>query len=112
MAKAAREYRFGEHFYGGYASIIAPEGIAGKSTWKGVPDTNDYSIGIEMVNKNDGIDPYPPAQYQAMVALCKVLVAKYSIKIDDIMGHKDISLSGKTDPAGFDLDQFRRDVAS
>jgi len=28
------------------------------------------------------------------------------------MGHLDISLTGKTDPAGFDLDRLRRDVAS
>ena len=85
---------------------------AGKSTWKGVPDTNDYSIGIELVNKNDGIDPYPSAQYQVLVALCKMLVAKHGIKVEDIMGHKDISHSGKTDPAGFDMAQLRRDVAS
>ncbi|MBN1582674.1 MAG: N-acetylmuramoyl-L-alanine amidase [Anaerolineae bacterium] len=85
---------------------------AGKSIWKGVPDTNDYSIGIELVNKNDGIDPYPPAQYRVLVALCKTLVAKYGIKVGDIMGHKDISLVGKTDPAGFDMEQLRRDVAS
>jgi LysM repeat protein len=85
---------------------------AGKSTWKGVPNTNDYSIGIELVNKNDGVDPYPPAQYQALVALCKMLVAKYDIKVEDIMGHKDISHVGKTDPAAFDLAKLRRDVAS
>ena len=85
---------------------------AGKSTWKNVPDCNDYTIGIELVNLNNGTDPYPAVQYQTCVALCKLLVAKYNIKVDDIMGHKDISLSGKTDPAGFDLDRLRRDVAA
>ena len=85
---------------------------AGKSTWKNVPDCNDYTIGIELVNLNNGTDPYPAVQYQTCVALCKLLVAKYNIKVDDIMGHKDTSLSGKTDPAGFDLDRLRRDVAA
>ena len=84
---------------------------AGVSIWKGVPDVNDYSLGIELVNKNDGVDPYPEAQYQALVALCKKLVAEYDVKIEDIMGHKDIHQK-KTDPAGFDLERLRRDVAT
>ncbi len=83
---------------------------AGKSVWKGVSNVNDFSIGIELVNKNDGKDPYPDVQYRTLVALCKMLTSKYGIKADNIMGHKDISLSGKTDPAGFDLEQLRRDV--
>ena len=85
---------------------------AGRSIWKNVDNVNNYSIGIELVNKNDGRDPYPEVQYRALVALCKQLVRKYGIKVEDIMGHKDISLSGKTDPAGFDLAQLRRDVAT
>jgi len=85
---------------------------AGKSVWKGIEDVNNFSIGIELVNKNDGQDPYPPAQYQATVALCKALMQKYGIKAEDIVSHKAISLSGKTDPMGLDMDQLRRDVSS
>jgi hypothetical protein len=85
---------------------------AGKSVWKDVESVNDYSIGIELVNRNDGQDPYPEAQYEVCVKLCKYLVAKYGIQVEDIMGHLDISLTGKTDPAGFDLDKLRRDVAA
>jgi hypothetical protein len=84
---------------------------AGKSVWKGVESVNDYSIGIELVNRNDGLDPYPEAQVAVCVKICKYLVAKYGIAIEDIMGHRDISLTGKTDPAGLDLDGLRRDVA-
>lgn len=85
---------------------------AGKSIWKGVEDVNNFSIGIELVNLNNGRDPYPPEQYQATVALCKMLVQKYDIKAEDIVSHKAISLSGKTDPMGLDMDQLRRDVFS
>jgi N-acetyl-anhydromuramyl-L-alanine amidase AmpD len=85
---------------------------AGRSEWKAVPSVNDFSIGIELVNRNDGLDPYPEVQYQTCVALCKYLVAKYDIQVDDIMGHRDISLTGKTDPMGFDMDRLRQDVLS
>jgi len=85
---------------------------AGKSVWKGIESVNDYSIGIELVNKNDGVDPYTEAQYAVCCKICRYLVAKYEIAIEDIMGHLDISLTGKTDPAGLDLDKLRRDVAS
>jgi LysM repeat protein len=85
---------------------------AGKSVWKDVPDVNDYSIGIELVNRNDGLTPYPEAQYRACVRLCRNLIRQYDIAVGDIMGHLDISLTGKTDPAGLDLEQLRRDVAS
>jgi len=84
---------------------------AGKSVWKGVHNVNDYSIGIELVNKNDGQDPYPQAQYRALVALCEKLITQYNVQVGDIMGHKDISLSGKTDPAGFDLEGLRQNLA-
>ncbi len=85
---------------------------AGRSIWKSVRHVNDFSLGIELVNRNDGLDPYPEVQYQALVALCKMLIARYDIQVEDIMGHKDISLSGKTDPASFDLEQLRRDVTA
>jgi LysM repeat protein len=85
---------------------------AGKSQWKGIESVNDFSIGIELVNRNDGADPYPEEQYQVCLKLCKYLVAKYGIQAEDIMSHRAISLTGKTDPAGFDMDRLRRDVAA
>ena len=69
-------------------------------------------IGIELVNRNDGADPYPEEQYQVCLKLCKYLVKKYDIQAGDIMSHRAISLTGKTDPAGFDMDRLRRDVAA
>lgn len=81
---------------------------AGESIWKGRPDCNDYSIGIELVNLNDGKDPYPEAQHQALVELCRYLSAKYDI--GDIAGHSEVSPGRKTDPAGYDLDRLWNEV--
>lgn len=87
---------------------------AGQSVWKGRNSVNDYSVGIELVNLNDGQDPYPEAQHQANVALCAHLCYIHNIKIDDIMGHLDIALppGRKSDPRGYDLNRLRREVAA
>jgi LysM repeat protein len=86
---------------------------AGRSVWKGREGVNDYAIGIELVNLNDGNDPYPEAQHQATVALCSYLADKYNISPDDIMGHLDIALppGRKSDPRGYNLDRLRKEVA-
>lgn len=85
---------------------------AGKSEWRGVPNVNDYGLGIELVNLNDGQDPYPEAQYQSLVKLCQALVHKYDIPTEDIVGHHHVSPGRKTDPRGLDLNKLRQDVAA
>jgi LysM repeat protein len=84
---------------------------AGKSEWRGVPNVNDYGLGIELVNLNDGQDPYPEAQYQSLVKLCQALAHKYNISIEDIVGHYQISPGRKSDPRGLNLNKLRQDVA-
>jgi len=87
---------------------------AGQSVWKGRNSVNDYGLGIELVNLNDGRDPYPEAQHRANVALCAYLCHQYNIEVDDIMGHVDICLppGRKSDPRGYDLSRLRREVAA
>jgi LysM repeat protein len=87
---------------------------AGQSVWKGRNSCNDYTIGIELVNLNNGQDPYPEAQHRANVALCAYLCYTYNIQVDDIMGHLDIALppGRKSDPRGYDLNRLRREVAA
>jgi N-acetylmuramoyl-L-alanine amidase len=87
---------------------------AGKSEWKGVPSVNDYGLGIEMVNLNDGSDPYPEAQHQANVLLCTYLCRKYTIKPEDIVGHVDIAVpvGRKSDPRGYDMGRLRLEVTA
>ena len=87
---------------------------AGRSVWKGRNSCNDYTIGIELVNLNDGNDPYPEAQHQANVTLVSYLADKYNVSVDDIMGHLDIALppGRKSDPRKYDLNRLRNDVAA
>jgi LysM repeat protein len=86
---------------------------AGQSVWKGRSACNDYCIGIEMVNLNDGADPYPEEQHKSSVALCAYLCYKYNINPNDIMAHYDIALppGRKTDPRNYDMNRLRREVA-
>ena len=85
---------------------------AGKSEWKGRPDLNSWAIGIEMVNWNNGEDPYPEAQHQAAVNLCAYLCSRYGIKPEMIVAHYDVSPRRKTDPKGYDMDRLRKEVAA
>lgn len=82
---------------------------AGVSSFNGQPNVNDYSIGIELANDNEG-EPYPEAQ----LAVCAALVANYikkfpAISIDRITTHAKVAIpvGRKTDPFGFDLPAFK-----
>jgi N-acetyl-anhydromuramyl-L-alanine amidase AmpD len=81
---------------------------AGPSFYAGLNDWNNFSIGIEMVNRNDGVDPYNPPLVEACKQLCIYLVAKYGIAREMIVTHQMISgaLTGKSDPKGFPLANF------
>jgi phage tail protein X len=87
---------------------------AGGSQWRGVPNVNNYGLGIELVNLNNGQDPYPEEQHRANVQLCTYLCRKYGIKPEDIMGHLDIAVpkGRKTDPRGYDLEGLRGEVVA
>jgi len=74
---------------------------AGASSFQGRENFNRFSVGIEIVNKNDGQDPYPPDQFEAVVSLVGYLAAKYDIERQWIVTHADVSTAGKTDPRGF-----------
>jgi len=62
---------------------------------------NHYSIGIEMVNMDDGHDPYPEAQIQAVCGIIAEMKRRFPIK--QIVSHEYIAVpSGrKIDPASF-----------
>jgi N-acetylmuramoyl-L-alanine amidase len=89
---------------GGIVQMVRDEDRAwhaGVSRWKGVDNCNDYSIGIEIVNRGDGSDPFSDEQYCSLSQLVGWLVSKYGIGRDMIVGHRDIALppGRKVDPA-------------
>jgi len=95
-----------------FVSFLDRAWHAGESEWRGVPNVNDYGLGIELVNLNDGQDPYPEAQYQSLVKLCQALAHKHNISTEDIVGHYHIAPGRKTDPRGLDVNKLRQDVAA
>lgn len=80
---------------------------AGESEWQGKSYVNGFSIGIELVNLNDGQTEYPPDQLTACADLVSEICKDYDIKTENVIGHKDIAPGRKTDPAGFPFDDFR-----
>ena len=63
---------------------------------------NDFSIGIELVNRNDGIDPFPDRQIQALRDLMKDIMARHPIQ--HIVPHYACAdpPGRKSDPNSFD----------
>lgn len=87
---------------------------AGISSWgnKNSEDIQLESIGIEMENLNNGIDPYPKEQMDAVVALSADIVSRYKITDQNVVRHMDIAPKRKTDPAGFDWSSFKRRISA
>lgn len=80
---------------------------AGPSEYCGRPACNDFSIGIEL----EGIDdaPYEEAQYAALAAAVRALLAAYpSLDRERIAGHDEIAPGRKSDPGpAFDWARLR-----
>jgi N-acetylmuramoyl-L-alanine amidase len=75
---------------------------AGQSKMKdGREGVNDFSIGIELVNLNDGEDPFPQDQIQALRRLLTAIIARHPIR--HIVTHFECAdpPGRKSDPAGF-----------
>jgi hypothetical protein len=73
--------------------------------------TNRHMIGIEA--EATGVDPWPKVQMDAYARLCAELARGYSLKVDNVLGHKEVCdpPGRKIDP-NFDMAAFRRDVAA
>lgn len=73
---------------------------AGAGTWKGDPDINSRSIGIEIVHPGHagGLPPYPGAQIEAVIALAKDICARWPIPLERVLAHSDIAPERKEDP--------------
>ncbi len=70
---------------------------AGKSSWQGRENCNDYSIGIEMIG--DEKQPFTQAQYRETARLCRVLSQHFpAITRERIVGHQDVAPGRKWDP--------------
>lgn len=69
----------------------------------GRKDVNNFSIGIEIMNKED--TQFTKAQYEEVNTLIASLKKKYGIK--HVVGHGDIAPTRKTDPWNFDWKKLK-----
>lgn len=69
---------------------------------------NDFSIGIELVNLNDGIEPYPDEQMESLMCLVDDICTRQSIS--HVVSHAEIARpkGRKSDPRGLDTDGLFR----
>lgn len=80
---------------------------AGTSSYRGKPNCNDYSVGIELEGLEGDI--FEPAQYEALQSLLPALAQQFAIT--HIAGHEHIAPGRKADPGpGFQWTALRRDL--
>jgi AmpD protein len=82
---------------------------AGRSSWRGRDDCNDYAVGVEL----EGLEGerFEPAQYDALATLTHALCEAYPIAA--VAGHEHVAPGRKADPGpGFDWGRLRTLLAS
>lgn len=80
-----------------FVSFLQRAWHAGKSSFNGVENCNDYAIGIELEGTDDM--PYTQQQYDALAEVTSLLMSQYpDITLERIVGHTDIAPGRKTDP--------------
>ena len=86
---------------------------AGVSEFHGVPGVNDYSIGIEISNLNNGEDPYTDQQYKAIADIIRRCRMHYNIPDSRVVSHADVALppGRKNDPLCFNFKKLYREAA-
>ena len=73
---------------------------AGLSFWRGHPDVNSASIGIELDHPGHalGYREFSEAQFAALVPLLARIVEDYDIPRANVVGHSDVAPARKIDP--------------
>lgn len=72
---------------------------AGQSSWRGRPNCNDYSIGIELEGLEG--DRFELQQYATLVWLLRAIASRYPV--EHVAGHEHVAPGRKIDPGpGFD----------
>ena len=80
---------------------------AGKSSWRGRTQCNDFSIGIELEGTDDV--PYTAVQYRRLAAAVRALRRVIpSLRRAPVVGHSTVAPGRKTDPGpAFDWARLR-----
>jgi N-acetylmuramoyl-L-alanine amidase len=103
----SREAKVSSHYLvyeDGRIYQLVPEAVrashAGVSSWEGETDINSRSIGIEIVNPghDGGYPDFPAVQIDAVIALCRDILARRPMRADRVVAHSDVAPSRKQDP--------------
>jgi N-acetylmuramoyl-L-alanine amidase len=91
------------HEDGGLFQLVPEERRAwhaGIGVWACDRDMNTVSIGIEIANHGHvgGLPPYPAAQIETVIALCRDVSARWKISPTRILAHSDLAPDRKIDP--------------
>ena len=70
---------------------------AGISRWGALSDLNSAAIGIELDNNGD--EPFPARQIDALLQLLADLKSRYGIAQANFLGHADVAPGRKADPS-------------
>jgi len=109
-----RMYKVTSHYLIGNDGTIyqlAPDNAIAYHAGRGeMPDgsrkniINNFSLGIEMIYSDT--ETPSEAQLEKLIDLISYLKKEYNIPIENILGHEDISLSGKDDPWNLEREEF------
>ncbi|PHR19011.1 MAG: N-acetylmuramoyl-L-alanine amidase [Hoeflea sp.] len=103
----SEESQVSSHYFvdeDGVVTQLLPESArgwhAGQSSWKGETDINSASIGIEIANPGHpaGSPPFEEAQIEAVIALCRDIIARHAIPAERVLAHSDVAPLRKQDP--------------
>ncbi|WP_406564948.1 1,6-anhydro-N-acetylmuramyl-L-alanine amidase AmpD [Mangrovitalea sediminis] len=89
-----------------FVSVFDRAWHAGRSSFEGRSECNDFSVGIELEGTDDL--PYSDAQYACLVSVTQELMAVFpAITPERIVGHEHVAPGRKTDPGpAFDWSRF------
>jgi N-acetylmuramoyl-L-alanine amidase len=111
-AKVSAHYLIEE---GGEVVTLVPDKLrawhAGSSWWCGRSALNDVSLGVELANPGHewGYRPFAEAQMASLLQLAAVLLKRWRIAPDRVVGHSDIAPTRKDDPGElFDWQRLAR----
>ena len=92
-----------------FVSVLDRAWHAGRSSWNGQDNCNDYSVGIELEGLEG--DRFEPAQYQQLAWLCTQLATQWPVA--QVVGHEHVAPERKLDPGpGFEWPVLQRAVGA
>jgi AmpD protein len=91
-----------------FVSIADRASHAGRSSWAGRAEANDWSVGIELEGLEG--DLFEAAQYATLERLLPAIDRAHAVAL--VVGHEHVAPGRKTDPgAGFDWADLARRLA-